>query len=99
MPSESAPNTSDSIAILFLSRPVNCKMTSKPSSLIPAATSRLDNLGFEFGESVTLTASATPTSGKTISTLCLRFVDTAGVVSDVKIKSVVFDENIIFNYC
>ncbi|MFQ3257425.1 MAG: hypothetical protein ACI9W7_001904, partial [Porticoccaceae bacterium] len=63
------------------------------------ATSRLDNLVFEFGESVTLTASATPTSGKTISTLCLRFVDTAGVVSDVKIKSLVFDENIIFNYC
>ena len=70
-------------------------MTSRPNSLMPAATSRLDNLVFEFGESVTLTASATPTSGKTMSTLCFRFVDTAGVVSDVKIKSVFVGENII----
>jgi hypothetical protein len=39
-----------------------------------------------------------PTRGNTISMLCLRLVETAGVVSEVKIKLVFVGENIIIKY-
>ena len=84
---DAAPIISDSMAILFLSLPVNCRITSSPFLLISAATRILDNLVLQFGESVIFTASAKPTKGIILLTLLSKSIERSGVVSAVKINS------------
>ena len=84
---EAAPIISDSMAILFLSLPVNCRITSSPFFLISDATRMLDSLVLQFGESVIFTASAKPTKGIILLTLLSKSIERSGVVSAVKINS------------